>query len=78
VSVIIGMGLRCLVKTSFAFVLLGNTIIAFGNIFILKSPSQFSANWFRPQARLFVTSLAVFAMSVAGAVGGLISPFIVK
>jgi hypothetical protein len=66
------------VKTSFTFVIVGNTIIAFGNVFILNSPSQFSANWFRPQTRLVVTTLAIFAMNVSGGAGALISPFIVK
>lgn len=75
---LVGLALRCLVKVSFHFVLLGNGVMAFGNVFILNAPSQFSAAWFRPESRLVVTSLAVFAMSVSGGAGALISPFIVK
>lgn len=70
--------MRCLVKVSFSWVLAGNILVAFGNVFILNSPSQFSANWFRPENRLIVTSLAVFSMSVSGGAGALFSPFVVK
>lgn len=78
VLVVIGLAMRCFVKLSFSYVLAGNTVIAFGNAFILNSPAQFSANWFRASARLLMTSIAVFAMVVSGGAGALISPFVVR
>lgn len=75
---IVGVGLRCLVKESFTWVLLGNILVAAGNAFMLNAPSQFSANWFKPENRMVVTSVAVFFLSVSGAAGALLSPFVVK
>lgn len=75
---IVGLGLRCLVRVDFNYVLAGNTVIAIGNVFILNSPSQYSATWFKPERRLLVTSIAVFCMIVSGGIGALISPFIVR
>lgn len=43
---IIGTGIRCLVKEGFYFVILGQVINALGNCFITNSPSKVAANWF--------------------------------
>lgn len=44
-----GTGLRCLIKESFAFVILGQFINALGNCFITNSPSKVAACWFPPR-----------------------------
>jgi hypothetical protein len=48
VLVIIGLAIRCFVKLSFSSVVVGNTIVAVGNVFVLNAPSQFATAWFRP------------------------------
>lgn len=71
------MALRILVKVSFGFVLAGNILVAFGNVFIVNSPTMFSVTWFRPELRIIVTSVAIFVSLVSGGFGALISPFLV-
>ena len=75
---IVGVIIRTFVDYDFIFVLVGNTFIALGNVFIMNAASQFSVTWFRPDLRLIVTSLAVFTTLVSGGIGALISPFVVK
>lgn len=74
---IIGVLIRILVKVNFGFVLAGNIFVAFGNVFIMNSPTMFSVTWFRPQLRIIVTSLAIFVTLVSGGLGALLSPFLV-
>lgn len=74
----VGIGIRILVKVNFAFVVAGNTIIAFGNVFIMNSATMFSVTWFRPELRIIITSLAIFTSLVSGGLGALLSPFFVK
>lgn len=73
-----GVGLRILVIYNFGFVVAGNTLIAFGNVFIMNAATMFSVTWFRPQMRIIITSLSIFTALVSGGLGALISPFLVK
>lgn len=66
-----------MVKINFGFVLAGNILVAFGNVFIMNSPTMFSVTWFRPDVRIIVTSVAIFVSLVSGGLGALFSPFIV-
>ena len=37
-----------LIKFNFIWVLIGNFIVAFGNVYVLSVPAKFSALWFAP------------------------------
>lgn len=78
IMVMIGICLRILVIQGFAWVLVGNIIVAIGNAFILYCPAKYSALWYPPKNRLLVTGLIIFANNVSGGVGAFLSPFFVK
>jgi hypothetical protein len=77
IVVIIGLLIRCLININFIFAILGNVVIAIGNIFILNSPSQLAANWFKPEKRLLITSLGLFSTSISGGIGAFVSSMLI-
>lgn len=42
----VGAGIRCLITTHFAFVILGQIICAIGQPFILNAPTKIAVRWF--------------------------------
>lgn len=66
VLVILGVSMRMLINESFYFVIIGNSLNAMGNVFLINCPPRFSAVWFTPRERIIVTSLIGFANAVSG------------
>ena len=52
---LVGFIFRTIVTESFKYVIIGQTIMAFGYPFILNMPAKISAQWFKKEARLFTT-----------------------
>ena len=54
----LGLWLKCLVNQGFVYVVVGQTIIAAGQPFLLNACSKLSANWFPEKDRLKSTAIA--------------------
>lgn len=77
IMVCIGLGFRLLILEGFAWVMIGNTLAALTNGFILNCPAKYSAAWYGTKSRVLITSLIMFANCISGAIGAFISPYIV-
>ena len=70
-SLIAGVWLRTLLQEGDPwFCLVGSTLAAIGNIFILNSPSKLASQWFRPEVIPAVISLAVLSSNISITLGG--------
>ena len=67
-----------LIAESFAWMIVGSFICALGNIYTLCVSPKFSAVWFEPKQRIFITSFIIFANSISGGIGAALSPIFVK
>lgn len=81
----LGCLIRCLVKVSFAFVILGQVFCAIAQPFILNAPMKIATRWFMPRNVIInwiQRSLAMAILSVVNiigtAVGFLIPPLFVS
>ena len=58
------------------YCIIGSALAAFGNIFILNSPSKLASQWFRPQTVPAIISIAVLfsniSITLGAAVPGLV------
>ena len=73
-----GVLIRLLIFESFIWVIVGNFVFACGNVFVINVCPKFSAIWFAPEQRLLISSLLIFANSISGGFGSILSPFFVK
>ena len=58
--------------------IIGNFVYACGNIFVINAAPRFSAIWFAPEQRLLVSTLLIFAYTISGGIGSVMSPFFVQ
>ena len=75
---IIGVSLRMLVNSSFAWVIIGQVIAGIGRPFILNCQAKISANWFSAKKRGGITQLLTLVLNVSLVVGILIPGFVFK
>jgi MFS family permease len=69
----IGLILKCLINKSFLYVIVGQTLIASGQPFLLNGCSKLSANWFPEKERLAATAIAANSF-ILGVSAGLFIP----
>nr|CAI5855691.1 unnamed protein product [Callosobruchus analis] len=62
----------------FYVVLIGQTVVAISQVFILNLPPKIAVTWFKPSEVSTVCSLGVFGMALGIALGFLLPPVIVK
>ncbi|CAG9833398.1 unnamed protein product [Diabrotica balteata] len=62
----------------FWVVMIGQTIVALSQIFILTLPSKLAVTWFRTQEISTVCSLGVFGLTFGSAVGFVVPPMLVR
>ena len=83
ICMIIGVLLKLLINTSFAFVLLGSSMAAIGHVFILNAPMKLAINWFRDDKVSPVNTFCVLALMTSSkkylsdAIGSIIPVFFV-
>ncbi|CDW84415.1 major facilitator superfamily protein [Stylonychia lemnae] len=65
----LGLWLRVLINESFAWVIVGQTVMAIAQPFTYNAPAKLSANWFGESERLYATAVAANANNLGIAVG---------
>jgi hypothetical protein len=66
---VIGLWVKCLINQSFIFAIIGQTILAISQPFLMNAPAKVSANWFGERERVYATS-ASWVASLLGAASG--------
>jgi FLVCR family feline leukemia virus subgroup C receptor-related protein len=69
---IIGVSLRLLVNTSFAWVIVGQILAGIGRPFILNCQGKISANWFTSVQRGKITQILTLVLNVSLIIGVII------
>lgn len=72
---ILGVALRMLVNSSFAWVIVGQVVAGIGRPFILNCQAKVSANWFSAKTRGGVTQILTLVLNVSLVIGILIPGF---
>eukprot|EP00347_Sterkiella_histriomuscorum_P005502 403356370 len=65
----LGLWVRCLINYSFAWVIVGQTILAIAQPFTYNAPAKLSANWFGEKERVYATSFGANASTFGIAAG---------
>eukprot|EP00347_Sterkiella_histriomuscorum_P005469 403356498 len=65
----LGLWVRCLINHSFAWVIVGQTILAIAQPFTYNAPAKLSANWFGEKERVYATSFGANASTFGIAAG---------
>jgi MFS transporter, FLVCR family, feline leukemia virus subgroup C receptor-related protein len=65
----IGLWMKCLINESFVWVVIGQTIIAIGQPFLLNACSKVSANWFPENERLAATAIGANSYMLGVSIG---------
>ena len=74
----IGLWMKCLINYSFIYVIVGQTIIAIGQPFILNACAKLSGNWFGEKERVYSTSLCANSFVLGISFGYFIPSLFVK
>ena len=69
----IGLVLRIFIDQSFTWVLIGQTLMAFGQPFTYNAPAKLSTNWFSYQERAIATMIGTSA-NILGVTLGFLLP----
>ena len=73
---ILGVSMRMLVNSSFAWVIAGQVVAGIGRPFILNCQAKVSANWFSAKTRGGVTQILTLVLNVSLVIGILIPGFV--
>ena len=74
----VGISMRCLINSSFSWVVLGQTLIALGQPFTYNAPAKLSSDWFKPEHRTTATMIAVNANIVGNLLGFFLPPAFIR
>ena len=69
VGTCIGMWIKCFVNTSFAFVIIGQTLCAFSCSFLYNAPAKVTSNWFAEKERALATMIGTLSNFVGLSLG---------
>jgi uncharacterized membrane protein YfcA len=64
-----GLWLKCLINESFIYVIVGQTLLAAGQPFILNACSKLSANWYPENERLTSTAVGANSFVLGASIG---------
>lgn len=65
----LGLWLKCLVNASFAYVVVGQTILAAGQPFLLNGCTKLSANWYPEKERVTSSGIGAISFILGGSLG---------
>ncbi len=65
----VGLWLKFLINDSFTFVIVGQTIVAMGQPFIMNACAKVSANWFPERERLTITAICGYSFILGVSIG---------